>query len=45
MNTSALWMMLAANGIIAGLAAYFLWRALRSKKRPEPDSFSENDAD
>ncbi len=42
MNASALWMMISANVVIASLAVYFLWRVLRAKKRPEPDSFSEN---
>jgi heme/copper-type cytochrome/quinol oxidase subunit 2 len=45
MSPFAFWMMIGANFTVAGLAVYFLWRVLKAKKRPEPDSYSENDED
>lgn len=43
MNSQALVMMLAAEGIVIGFAAYFFWKVLSSPPKPEPDSYSEND--
>lgn len=43
MNTSALIMALATQLTITGLTAYFFWRVLTAKPKPEPDSYSEND--
>jgi hypothetical protein len=42
MNTEALVMMIAAEGIIASITIYFFVRVLTIPKKKEPDSFSEN---
>lgn len=44
MNTEALIMMLATQGTVTALTAYFFYRVLTTKPKSEPDSFSENDA-
>lgn len=43
MNTSALITMIAAQGIVTAVAAYFFYRVLTTPPKPEPDSYSEND--
>jgi hypothetical protein len=43
MNTSALILMIASESIITFLTAYFFYKVLTTKPRPEPDSYSEND--
>ncbi|HNS16937.1 MAG TPA: hypothetical protein PKH94_05240 [Bacteroidales bacterium] len=43
MKTSALIFMLLAQVTITTIMLYFLIRALRAKKRPEPDSYTDND--
>ncbi len=43
MNTSALTLMLLAEGIVTAFTVYFFYLVLTAKPRPEPDSFSEND--
>jgi hypothetical protein len=43
MNTSALIMMVSTQLVVAGFTAYFFYRVLTGKPKPEPDSFSEND--
>ena len=43
MNTSALVLMLSAVGIVTVITAYFFFRVLTAKPRPEPDSYSDND--
>lgn len=45
MSTSALIMMVAAQVVILSLTIYFYSKVLRSPKREEPDSYSENDDD
>lgn len=37
MNTSALIMMMLANGVVIGVTAYFFLRVLRSAPPDEPD--------
>lgn len=43
MNSQALIMMLAAEGIVIGFTAYFFWKVLVTPPKKEPDSYSEND--
>jgi len=43
MNTTALIMMVVAQGIVISFAAYFFMKVLRTPPKPEPDSYSEND--
>lgn len=43
MNTSALIVMLLAQGVMVCLAGYFFYRVLTTPPKQEPDSFSEND--
>ncbi|HOW24720.1 MAG TPA: hypothetical protein PK711_03550 [Bacteroidales bacterium] len=43
MNTSALIFMVLAQVTITAIMLTFLIRAMRAKKRPEPDSYSDND--
>lgn len=43
MNTSALIMMIATQGIVTIVTGYFFIRVLKTPPKPEPDSFSEND--
>ena len=43
MNTSALILMIAAQGAIIGCAVYFFRLVLKAPPKVEPDSFSEND--
>lgn len=43
MNTSALITMLITQGIVTFLMAYFFYKVLTVKPKPEPDSFSDND--
>lgn len=43
MNTSALIFMILAQTAITAIMLYFLIRAMRAKKRPEPDSYTDND--
>jgi hypothetical protein len=45
MNTSALVLMLASVITVTGFTLYFFFRVLTTPPKPEPDSFSENDAD
>jgi hypothetical protein len=45
MNTSALTLMLLSMGTVTGFTLYFFFRVLTTPPKPEPDSFSENDAD
>jgi len=45
MNTSALVLMLASMLTVTGFTLYFFFRVLTTPPKPEPDSFSENDAD
>ncbi|MBL7964049.1 MAG: hypothetical protein JNM31_09425 [Flavobacteriales bacterium] len=43
MNTSALILMLAVQVTVTGLTAWFYYRVLSSKQKPELDSYAEND--
>ena len=45
MNTEALIMMIAAEGIITAVTLYFFWKVLTTPPKSEPDSYSENDED
>ena len=45
MNTSALILMIVAQGLIIGFAIYFFRKVLNTPPKAEPDSFSENDDD
>lgn len=45
MNTTALITMILAQGIVACIAGYFLYRVLTTPPKQEPDSFTENDED
>ncbi len=43
MNTSALILMGTVQISVILATAYFFYRVLTAKKKPEPDSFNEND--
>lgn len=43
MTTSALVTMLAAQGVVIAITAYFFWKVLTMPPKPEPDSYVEND--
>jgi hypothetical protein len=43
MNTTAVIFMVAAQVTITGIMLYFLVRAMRTKKKSEPDSYTDND--
>jgi hypothetical protein len=43
MTTSALITMLVVQITVTLITGYFFLRVLRAPKRPEPDSFTEND--
>jgi hypothetical protein len=45
MNTSAIIFMVLAQAIITLITFSFLYRAMKAKKRPEPDSYVDNDED
>ena len=45
MNSSALAMMLVAEGIIAFFTIYFFIKVLKTPPKPEPDSYEDNDAE
>jgi hypothetical protein len=45
MNTEALILMIAAEGIITVVTVYFFYKVLTVPPKPEPDSYSENDDD
>lgn len=42
MNSQALIMMIAAEGIITAITIYFFVKVLTMPKKKEPDSFTEN---
>ncbi len=42
MSTSALTMILVTETVIILFTVYFFWKAVRTPKKPEPDSYSEN---
>jgi len=43
MNKAAIITMVLAQGIVTSFAAYFFYKVLTIKPKPEPDSYSEND--
>jgi hypothetical protein len=43
MTTAAWAMMLATQGLVTVITAYFFFKVLRTPAKPEPDSFSQND--
>lgn len=43
MNTSALILMILAQGTVIGCAGYFFYKVLTTPPKAEPDSFSDND--
>ena len=43
MKTEALLTMIFAQGTVICFTAYFFYRVLTTKPKPEPDSFTEND--
>jgi hypothetical protein len=43
MNSQALALMMTTQVLVTVLTLYFFYRVLTSKKRPEPDSYEEND--
>ena len=45
MNTSAIIFMVLAQSIITLITFSFLYRAMKAKKRHEPDSYTDNDDD
>ncbi len=45
MTTEALILMVATQSLVTIATLYFFYRVLTSKKRPEPDSYSDNDED
>lgn len=45
MKTTALLMMVSTIVLVTGITGFFFSKVLRSKPRPEPDSYSENDED
>ncbi len=45
METAALIMMVATQGIVTAITGYFFYRVLTIPPKPESDSYSENDDD
>jgi hypothetical protein len=45
MNTSALVLMVSVQFTVLGCVAYFYYLVLTAPRRPEPDSYAENDDD
>jgi len=43
MSTSALILMIVVQVTVTVITGYFFMKVLRSPKKPEPDSYSEND--
>lgn len=43
MNTAALIMMIATQGVVIAITGYFFYRVLTTPPKQEPDSYSEND--
>lgn len=43
MNTSAIILMVLTQVVVTAFTVYFFMKVLSSPKRPEPDSFDEND--
>jgi len=43
MNTSALLTMIIAQGLVTGFTVFHFIKVLKAPKRPEPDSFTDND--
>lgn len=45
MNTSAIILMVITQTTVAAFTLYFFMKVLRTPKKPEPDSYDENDED
>lgn len=45
MSNTALIMMIVTQGIFTVVTAYYFFRVLKAPKKPEPDSFLDNDED
>lgn len=45
MNSSALTIMILAQGFFVFFAAYYFYKVMTIPPKPEPDSYSENDDD
>ncbi len=45
MNTSAIILMVITQVTVAAFTIHFFMKVLRTPKRPEPDSYDENDDD
>lgn len=43
MNTNALIMMVATQGLVTAITGYFFYLVLTAPKKPEPDSYDENE--
>ena len=43
MNTEALILMIATQGIVIACTGYFFYKVLTTPPKAEPDTFSEND--
>lgn len=43
MSTAALITMLGAETVITAFTIYFLWKAVTTPPRSEPDSYTDND--
>ena len=43
MNTSALLLMMTVQVMDIAITAYFYYRVMSAKPKPEPDSYTEND--
>jgi hypothetical protein len=45
MNTIALVFMIITETLITGITVYYFVKVLRTKPKPEPDSYLDNDED
>ncbi len=45
MNTTALIMMVVTQGLVTAITGYFFYLVLTAPKKPEPDSYDQNDED
>lgn len=43
MSAAAIIMMIIVQGTVIGITAYFFYKVLTAKPRPEPDSYADND--
>lgn len=45
MNTGAIITMVTTQVLVTAITIYFFYRVLNTPKKPEPDSYSDNDDD